>query len=30
VTDKAGRTSILFFNIDRLFAWYTRQNKSRQ
>jgi hypothetical protein len=30
VTDTAGRTSILFFNIDRLFAWYTRQNKSRQ
>jgi hypothetical protein len=30
VTDKAGRTSTLFFNIDRLFAWYTRQNKSRQ
>src|SRR5450830_1605646 len=30
VTDKVGRTSTLFFNIDRLFAWYTRQNKSRQ
>jgi hypothetical protein len=30
VTDKAGRTSTLFFNIDRLFAGFTRQNKSRQ
>jgi hypothetical protein len=30
VTDKDGRTSTLYFNIDRLFAWYTRQDKSRQ